>query len=210
MLPNYYRSHLDSMAKNLRAFPWHDRYAYGMYIAQTYYYVCHSVRLLATAAGRMTMEDNSSHKRFLTHIREESGHEVMARRDLEELGYTLEDFPELPETRMFWETQYYKIEHIDPLSLMGYILALEAVACEQCPWITQELKKSFPNNAHTFMRVHGEEDPDHVTKAWEQISALPPARLKAVVENFEQTAVGLNNILNGVMRRTVEKVSVAA
>lgn len=187
------------MAQAIRTFPWGDRRAYGMYLAQTYYYVCHSVRLLATAAGRMSIEDNAYHRRFLTHIREENGHEMMALKDLENLGYTLEDFPELPETRMFWETQYYKIEHLDPLSVMGYILALEAIACEQCPWITSELKKHYPKNPHTFMRVHGEEDPDHVTKALEQINSLPPERQKYVFANLEQTAVGISNILYRVM-----------
>lgn len=204
MLPNY-EKHLEEMTKNIRSFPWHDRYAYGMYLAQTYYYVCHSVRLLATAAGRMSMEDNAFHKRFLAHIREENGHEAMALKDLEKLGYKISDFPELPETRMFWEAQYYKVEHVDPMSLMGYILALEAIACNQCPWITTQVKKHFPDNPHTFMRVHGEEDPDHVTQAWEQISTLPTHRLRSVIENFEQTSLGLSNILNGVKARSASK-----
>lgn len=198
MLPDYQKN-FDLMAQAIRAFPWKDKRAYGMYLAQTYYYVCHSVRLLAVAAGRMSMQDNAYHKRFLTHIREENGHEVMALKDLERLGYTLEDFPELPETRMFWETQYYKIEHVDPLSVMGYILALEAIACEQCPWIVSELKKHLPDDPHTFMKVHGEEDPDHVTKAVEQVNSLPPERQIHVYANLEQTAVGLSNILYRVM-----------
>lgn len=209
MLLNY-RENLATMRETIRSFPWQDRHAYGMYIAQTYYYVCHSTRLLAVAAGRMSQEDNSYHKRFLDHAAEEKGHEMMALKDLKNLGFTLEDFPELPETKMFWETQYYKIEHNDPLSLMGYIMALEAIACQECPWIKDQLVKHHKGNCHTFIRVHGEEDPDHVVKAQEQIDSLPASRLKWVQENFDQSSAAFILMLESIKMRTLQKQTVAA
>jgi len=193
------------MSKVIHSFPWEDKYAYGMYLAQTYYYVKHSTRLLAVAAGRMADHDLAYHRRFLEHAAEEKGHETIALKDLKNLGYTLEDFPELPETRMFWETQYYKVEHVDPLSLMGYILALEAIACQECPWIKSQLDKHYRPNCHTFIKVHGEDDPEHVTKARAQIEALSPERIRHVEGNFDQTAICFQSILEAICDKVQER-----
>jgi uncharacterized ferritin-like protein (DUF455 family) len=193
---------LSLMSQALKSFPWDDRYAYGMFLAQTYYYVCHSTKLLAVAAGRMKKEDHVFYKRFIAHMSEENGHEAIAIKDLKNLGFRIEEFPELPETRMFWETQYYKIEHNDPVSLIGYIYALEAVACNECPWIKKQLEKYHPANCHSFIRVHGEDDPAHVVKAKEQIDSLSEARLKFVEENFDQTVVSYAQLIRGIVERS--------
>ena len=121
---------ISQMTEAISSYPWQDPEAYALYLSQTYYYVLHSTRLLALSAAHMKVSDNTFHRRFLEHASEEKGHDLMALKDLEVLGFRLEDFPELPHTRMFWETQYYKIEHNDPLSLLGYVIALEALASE--------------------------------------------------------------------------------
>src|SRR4051812_18758279 len=118
------------MGASADLYPWHDPYAYGLYLAQTYFYVCHSTRLLAFSAGIMKTPDTPFHRRFLEHASEEKGHEMMLLNDLAKLGFKITDFTEMPETRMFWEPQFYKIQHNDPLSVMGYIIALEAIAAE--------------------------------------------------------------------------------
>lgn len=186
-------------------FPWSESYAYGLYLAQTYYYVSHSTQLLALSAGMMKSSDLPFHRRFLDHASEEKGHEMMLLNDLKALGYQLSHFPELSETRMFWEPQFYKIVHNDPLSLMGYIMALEAVATEQCPRIKTILQKHYPEAAYQFIKVHGEDDPEHVQKACQLIASLPPERRKWVEENFEQSVVSFQNMVFSIMRQLKEK-----
>src|SRR5688572_20045967 len=112
------------------AFPWSSRYAYGDWLAQTYYYVRHSTRLLAAAAARFPFDDRGSalHYRFAAHIIEEKRHEELALHDLKRLGLRLDQFEERHSTRMFYEPQYYKIEQQAPSVLFGYIVPLEAIA----------------------------------------------------------------------------------
>ncbi len=203
MLRNF-EKHMGDLNGTAQSFPWNDRYAYGMYLAQTYYYVSHSTRLLALAASRMSQADSSFHRRFLEHAAEEKGHEALALKDLENLGFKLEEFPELPETRMFWQVQYFKIEHQDPLCLLGYIIALETIACEQCPRIKKIAEKCHGPKCVSFVRLHGEEDPDHVKKARDQILSLPAERIRWINESFEEATIGMGAMMSSILRNTNE------
>jgi thiaminase len=195
---------LHEMGECGELYPWHDRYAYGLYLAQTYFYVSHSTRLLAISAGTMKMSDTPFHRRFLEHAAEEKGHEMMLLNDLAKIGYAISDFEELPETRMFWETQYYKIQHVDPLTVMGYIVALEAIACEQCPKIKKMLEKKYPEGSYTFVKTHGEDDPEHVTKAFALIASLPEHRRKHIEINFQQSVISFQNMVFSMLRKLKE------
>lgn len=195
-----YRQYCDTMIEKLKNFPWDSKKFYADYLAQTYYYVCHSTRLLACSAGRMNQEDQKMHRRFLEHSSEEVAHELMAKKDLQSLGYKIEDFPEKAETRMFWEPQYYKIEYVDPSALMGYILVLEDVASRICPWINKEVEKSYGKKAATFIRVHGEDDPEHVEQAIKVIESLPLHRRKHIFENIIQTTKSYNLMIDEILK----------
>src|SRR5581483_4051800 len=123
------------LGRALEIYPWHDKIAYGDWLAQTYWYVRHSTRLLATASGRMPLDavGDAMHLRYAKHIGEEQKHEKLCIHDLSALGLSLEALPQRTSTKMFWEPQYYKVEHEHPSVLMGYILALEALACVKGP-----------------------------------------------------------------------------
>ena len=175
------------LSEKVDSFPWQNEKSYAWFLAQTYYFVHHSTKLLMVAAGRMKKEDQEICKRFVAHLGEENGHDIIALKDLENLGYNIEDFPELPETRMFWEAQYYKIEHNDPLSLLGYIYVLEVIGSKECPRLMPLLSKSYKANCCNFIRIHGEDDPEHVDKALGLINSLPSERLRWIQENFDQT-----------------------
>lgn len=193
---------LSPMGECLKKFPWEEKLAYAWFLSQTYYYVCHSTKLLHVAVGRMKQSDKKFYKRFVEHLTEENGHEMIALKDLKKLGFDIKDFPELPETRMFWESQYYKIEHNDPISLLGYIYALEAIASQVCPLIKKELEKYYPNDCHSFIKVHGEDDPEHVEKALDQIKELPAERLRWVQENFEQSTRSYVHMVNSIIEQS--------
>lgn len=208
MWPNYAEL-ISEMGKSAETYPWYDRKAYGNYLAQTYYYVRHSTRLLAYAAGLMKESDGAFHRRFLEHGAEEKGHEILLLNDLAALNLRVEDFPELPETRMFWEPQYAKILLKDPLALMGYVFALEAVAADQCPKMLKALTPHHPKEALSFVRVHGEDDPAHVAKAQALIASLPLERQRIVTENFVQSVRAFGYLVSGLennLRKPLLKV----
>ncbi|MGZ3787544.1 MAG: iron-containing redox enzyme family protein [Bacteriovorax sp.] len=176
---------------------WNNKEFYADYVAQTFYYVRHSTRLLALAASRLNYENEQNlHLRFIKHLGEESNHEKLALNDLKNLGYAKEDFPELSSTRLLYEPQYYKIEHENPLALMGYILYLEALAQKACPPLAKKITDHYGAKTATFLHVHGEEDPKHVAEAVKLIGSLDGANLKAVHENLLQSSYVFNQILS--------------
>lgn len=205
MLPNY-KSSVASMSQSIREFPWENRDAYAQFLAQTYYYICHSTRLLAASASRFSQIDQGMHRRFLKHTDEENSHELLALRDLQKLGYSIQDIPELPETRSLYEVQYYKIEHIDPAALMGYILALETMAGADFPWLKERTYALYGKECAKFIQVHADEDPDHIEKALYVIENLKSDRLVAINHGIEQTALCYNNMLTACVAAT-RKVS---
>lgn len=180
---------LNNVKKEMSACPWEDPNAYADFLAQTYYYVCHSTRLLGLAAGRCRVDDRDLlHRRFVQHIGEEKLHERLALNDLRGLGLKLEDFPERSITKAFYESQYYKIEHLDPTALFGYILLLEGVAVSLCPEIYQRVARAHGKQCANFLRVHVEEDVDHLPKAFAQIEGLSQSQKNDILINLAQTA----------------------
>ncbi len=194
MQPNY-KNLLRPLELTSSKIDWSKKEVYANYLAQTYYYVSHSTRLLAAAASRFNQEDAGFHRRFLKHCQEETSHEILAKNDLESLGFDLLSFPELAETRMFYEPQYFKIEHKDPIALLGYILPLEIIACTECPKLFKRVKDAWGVKCASFLKVHGEEDPDHVDKALELLNLISSQRLKLVEENFRQTVKSFSLLL---------------
>lgn len=165
---------------------WEDPNFYKEYLAQTFHYVSHSTRLLALAAAYSTEAQSGYYRRSLQHIREEAGHEKLALADLQELGGRIEDHPELGMTRALWEPQYYKTQG-QATALLGYILGLEQLAISVLPELHLRLQKKYKDQSLNFIRVHAEEDPDHVEKCLEQIEALAANERVVVWKNVEQT-----------------------
>jgi thiaminase len=210
MLPNY-KSSVAIMSKSIRTFPWENKLAYANFLAQTYYYVCHSTRLLCASAAIFSQSDQQFHKRFIKHMSEENSHELLALRDLQKLGYKIEDFPEMAQTRTLYEIQYYKIEHCDPISLMGYILALETMAGEDFIWLKQKLTDLYGKDCVRFVQVHADDDPDHIEKAIEVVSSLKEERLKEIDMNIVQTGLYYPAILEAcVENATIKRVKKSA
>lgn len=176
---------------------WDNIKFYADYVAQTFYYVRHSTRLLALSASRLNYEQEQMiHLRFIKHLGEESNHEKLALNDLKHLGFSIDDFPELNTTRVFYEPQYYKIEHERPLAIMGYILYLEALAQNVCIPLTKKIIELHGNKTASFLHVHGEEDPEHVAQALNMIQSLDPANLAVIERNLIQSSYCYNQIIS--------------
>ena len=188
---------LEKSMEQIQKYNWENREFYADYMAQTFYYVRHSTRLLAVCASRLSYEkEQEIHLRFIKHLAEESNHEKLALNDLKNLGFSINDFPELSATRLFYEPQYYKIEREKPLALMGYILFLEALAQQVCPLLTKKINEYHGKRTATFFHVHGEEDPEHVSEALKMIKTLDTPNLQAIEANLVQSAYAYSQMVN--------------
>jgi hypothetical protein len=190
------------LERALERFPWGTPKAYGDWLAQTYYYVRHSTRLLAASAARFPHDDagNAFHHRFAAHMSEEKKHELLALHDLKALGFSIDGFPEHASTRMFYEPQYYKIEHQDPLALFGYILPLEAMSARKGPWVCERVIESHGPHCAAFLKVHAEDDVDHLDKALRALEVANAGQRALIELNMEQTTHGYVALLSQVPR----------
>lgn len=183
-----YKEAMQKMAETITQLPWEDREFYANYLAQTYYFVSHSTRLLALGASRFNVAQREFHNRFLEHAKEEKNHEVSAQSDLRTLGKRLEDFPESAYTRALYATQYYNIEHIRPEMFFGYIVVLEGVAVEVFPKVYPTLEATYGKSACRFLKLHVDEDPDHIDKAFVQMERLDPALQQQISQEIQVSA----------------------
>lgn len=183
-----------------RLFPWTDRAAYAGWLAQTYYYVRHSTRLLAAAAARFPhgRAGDTLHHRFGAHIGEEKRHELLCVRDIQALGEMLDTYPEHATTRMFYEPQYYKVEHQTPSVLLGYILPLEVIAPLSGARIIEQVTAAFGPRCANFLRVHAQEDVAHVDRALGLVEALPSHERDLIEENMKQTTLAYVAMLDAI------------
>ncbi|MCM2281711.1 MAG: iron-containing redox enzyme family protein [Bdellovibrionaceae bacterium] len=194
-----YKWDVKSLANKILEAPWENREFYEEYLSQVYHYVSFSTRMLAAAAA--VTESRGFYKRLVAHIREEEGHERLALNDLKKMEPAGEVRPELGITRALWEPQFYKVQR-RPEALLGYVLALEMLAIEVFPPLLPRLQAAHGDACVSFVRVHAEEDPHHVTEALEQIEALGEIEKQQVWKNFEQTCV--------IMQHFVDDINAAA
>ncbi|MDB5036699.1 MAG: hypothetical protein JWQ35_227 [Bacteriovoracaceae bacterium] len=177
------------------SFPWSNKIAYGNWLAQTYYFVCHSTRLLATAAARFNFQQNKLHLRCIDHMKEERSHEILASQDLKHLGLSIDQFPELPVTSAFYQTQYFLIEHYNPLVLFGYILCLEGISSRRGKEACRQVVQSFGDKAAGFWKLHSEEDDGHLAQAFKQIDASTPSEVEAISRGLVQSSALYRQLL---------------
>lgn len=199
-LKKVYQAELGKIKSHLEAFPWEDKDAYGNWCAQTYYYVCHSTRLLALSASRIPLQQDEHYQRYLKHISEEDNHEKLAFGDLKKLGYQPKDFPELPVTAAFYQTQYYYIEHQNVFALFGYILILEGMSAAFGMGCYQRAKAAHGAPATNFWRVHAEEDPGHIDQAFKYIETLDADAIAAITRNLKESTARYGELLDTCAR----------
>jgi pyrroloquinoline quinone (PQQ) biosynthesis protein C len=185
----------NQLAAEMKKYPWRDKEFYAAWLTQTYYYVCHSTRLLAASASRFGVDQDELHQRFWAHMGEEKRHEALALKDLKTMGIAPENYGELPATSAFYQSQYFMIEHRNPSALLGYILMLEALAVQIGPPLYAEVSKHFGPKASVFVKVHAEEDPDHVDKAFKAIESMDEKTLKVIDTSFQQSLFLYRQIL---------------
>jgi hypothetical protein len=113
------------------------------------------------------------------HIIEETGHDDWLLSDLAALGCDARDQaagPPLPAVARLVGPQYYWIEHHHPVTLLGYIVVLEAnaPAVRLADWIVSQAR--VPERAVRTVREHADLDGGHRDEAYALLDRLPLSR----------------------------------
>lgn len=173
---------------------------YVTYLAQTYHYVKYSTRLLAYSASQISVDENNYFYQCIRHVSEEKGHEILAKKDIEALGYNLEDFKEYSITKAFYQSQYFYIVK-DAYSFLGYVFALELAATQLCEWLKEHAIKNFGARTASFMAVHAADDIEHIQNVFKLIETLDQKSKNIVWENFCQSKDILVKIIEECIRQ---------
>jgi len=177
---------VEQIIQQMKAFPWENQAAYSGWCAQTFYMVQHTTRYLCATASRFTVLEQPFHDFCLNHLREETGHELLAKYDLESFDKTLKDFPPTPETELMIQSQYYWIQKT-PYSHFGFFWVLEKLSVEYGPEIINRVKKTHGPDCLQFLNLHVQEDVGHVSEIEHKVDKIPTEHLPALIKNIQQT-----------------------
>lgn len=203
-----WEEHLPKLEESFVGFPWENETAYAWYLSQTYRYITHSCQLLRYAAERTEVEGL---KHCLEHHdEEEDGHEKMALKDLERLGYSLNQLPELPITQQIYQTIYTQIDQFGPAAIIGYALALEGVSARRCPEIAQRLVARYGALKSTLIKVHGDLDPSHIESSFDVLQYFNEEELSRVAQVIQETVYRYREYLLTLSKQPHPQVEVSA
>lgn len=115
-----FEKHVSEMLPFLHSMPWSQRTYYASWLAQQYFLVRHTPRLMCAFALRVPLKKNSDFNNAVHHLQEELGHDQWLLNDLKSLGFEISDFAPLAATQALIKSQYYQIQQESPLSFAGY------------------------------------------------------------------------------------------
>jgi Iron-containing redox enzyme len=204
-MESWYRDASAPLGAELRAFPMHSKRAFADFMAQAYYWVANSTRLICLAAGRIDPSLEVVHRRMIDHAAEERGHHLVAQKDVEKLGFSLADFSELPSTAALYQTQYYQIEHVHPLAFFGYIVMLEGLSVLYGHEGLAIAEKAHGVDATRFLKMHANADEDHLPKAFAAVASFPPFLQDAARVNCARSIEYFRMMLREIVARSGER-----
>ncbi|MGZ3693868.1 MAG: iron-containing redox enzyme family protein [Bdellovibrionota bacterium] len=181
--------HLQEILSYLKKVNWKDPLVYADFLAQTHYHICHSTRLLAAAGSLLdtTPSQDHLHIQCVKHAGEERSHEKLSTSDLAELGYKLQDFPELQSTKALYRNAYYLIDRVSPFTMFGYAFILECLG-PRATEIESLLKTHYGPKAVKHLSLHAHEDPEHIEGYVAMLDALSGREQAWVEEGVASTA----------------------
>lgn len=182
-----------------------DKNQYANWLAQTYYFVRHSTRLLNFSSGLTPFDLQFFHLRANEHAAEERSHEKLLEMDLKSLGFKTTDFLELPATKSFYQCQYFSIQHLHPLSFLGYVMMLETLPITLGPELLQKVESKHGKSACSFLRVHTNEDPEHIKSLLLILEKLDAKVVEYIKGNLEQSTYQYGQILSGITENYAAK-----
>lgn len=191
---------IQKIIKAADEFPWDNEVAYAHWLAQTYYLVRHTTRFICLTAGHLGLEQEEFHQFLLKHLREETGHELLALNDLQDgLHWSVQDTPERIESQMMLQSQYFWIRK-NPFAHFGFFWVLERLSVERGGKIIPTIQKSFGKGTTSFLDLHSQEDITHVQTIFAKVSKIPNQYLQDLNLNIIQTGELYSKMLNEITR----------
>lgn len=187
--------------KLVLAAPWYNQNFYVSWLAQQYYLVQHSTRLLSAFSITIPLAEYAAYKNVLQHLNEESGHDEWLISDMKALGASPKDFKPLPSISGIVKSQYYQIEHDLPISFTGYSQFLEVLAVRVASDVADIVQSSLGDGCVTFLRGHYEADQDHIVNGFERMEGASDIAKEKIIENLSMVADLYNNALRTLIGR---------
>jgi Iron-containing redox enzyme len=194
-------------ADDIRSYPWEDPAFYKSWLAQQYFLVRHTPRLLCALALRVQLEDQKGFAEALHHLREETGHDQWLLADMKKMGTDPSHHEAIPAASAMIKAQYYQIQHDDPLSLCGYSQYLEYLSVLVAGEIADRVKAAHGKNAAVFLSGHANVDVEHAEDGWKIIERANKVQAQKIVENLEMTEVLYKQMYNEIIKRLDNKIS---
>lgn len=196
---------IQETAKLMEQINWKDSNAYGEFLAQTYYYVCHSTKLLKFCAARVDQQQNQGlYLHLMNHIKEENHHERLCLGDLKKMNLKIEDLPEYDSTKALYQVQYYSIEHLHELSFFGYVLYLETLAITHGKTLNQLVISHYAKSPNAFLKLHAEEDIEHSDQMQKMIQSLSSEAQEHIYDNLKQAAHLYKQVLRDILDQSIQ------
>lgn len=167
--------------------------------------VTYSTRLLAIASGQCSLNNENLHNKFIDHALEEKGHASICMTDIKMLGFKYQDLPQTIQSSVLFQTQYYWITQVTPAALYGYILVLEAFAAKFGPKIFEVVSQAHGIKTTNFIRVHAEDDIEHIETGLLEISKLSDFEIESATKNLVICAEVYRNMLTKIASLSANK-----
>lgn len=200
-IQNKINSRLKEFDQILADLPFENEKFYSLWLAQTFYFVEHSVPLLKEA--RKGDVNKTVYDVFEEHIREEDGHDILAIKDLEKhSGIEVSTLPKLDQTTRLYDRAYKGVQD-KPASLIGYILALEFLASEFAIGIRDRVTKAHGSNKAKFLHVHGTEDQHHTQEMLKLVEACSEAEQQEIYKVLDDTFDNYMDLIEAIESNSI-------
>lgn len=193
----------------VEAFPWENRQAYLSWLAQTLEYVTYTTRILALTGAHFPLEKTAIASRFIQHATEEKGHDKLLYRDAAALGAELSQVPVSPEAEAFHKSVYFWIYQGRPAVVMGWVIFLEGFAVRNGRKLHERAEAGHGKKAVSFLKVHTQEDPEHLEMAFKTLGSFSELELDDVAHGIELYGKLYENVYKGICEQlnTARKVA---
>ena len=183
-----------------------DKRIVAIYLTQVYHYAVHTPRHQAMAGININNKDFKYMQYCFEHAYEETGHELMAIKDIQSLGYSISSetmLPRLPSTDKLISFLYDEARSENPIHHLGYGFWSE----NACPFIgsfMQNLIDSMGLNDRqlTFYTSHVQIDEGHASEVRKVISNV--AKEKSDWEGILRVAKVTFDLTVGIVRESFE------
>lgn len=178
--------------------PWETKEWYAEYLAQTFYYITHTTKLLKFAADHA--KNPELKECLMHHVSEENGHEHWAAKDLKNLGYDLKQFAESKLTADLYGRIYDGIKKHGPAPIIGYAMALEGMSANACPKVAPILIKKYGEKCSTFIKNHAVIDQEHAKEGVNILAFFNEKEMEIIAEYIDLSTKAYTEFLNSIGR----------